>query len=83
MITTNGEEALRQAAYGLSDQLAIGYMLPSAYYLTNMFTGSMYVQHFYLFSLAKGSFDEKYWLLVGGVILIVLTLIVKKIQRQR
>ncbi|MEC0241163.1 hypothetical protein P4H66_15025 [Paenibacillus dokdonensis] len=58
-------------------------MLPIAYYLTNMFTGSKYVQHFYLFSLAKGSFDEKYWLLVGGMILIVLTLIVKKIQRQR
>ncbi|MWV46017.1 ABC transporter permease [Paenibacillus sp. HJL G12] len=71
------------AAYGLCNQLAIGYMVPLAYYLTNMFTGSKYVQYFYLFSLGNGSFDEKYWLFAGGVILIVLTLAFKEIQRRR
>ncbi|MGN7493279.1 hypothetical protein ACTHPF_19185 [Paenibacillus sp. SAF-054] len=75
--------SLGYAAYGLSDQLTIGYMLPLAYYLANMFTGSKYVGHFYLFSLGNGSFNEKYWLLAGGIVLLLLTLGVKELQRRR
>ncbi|MDE7320250.1 MAG: hypothetical protein K2N46_11060 [Lachnospiraceae bacterium] len=56
--------------YGLCDNLVAGYMLPMVYYITAMGGGEKYLKMFYPFSMAKGSFDEKYWLAAGGVILV-------------
>lgn len=55
--------------YSLTDNLIAGYMIPVFYYITAMGAGSKYLKVFYPFSMTKGSYTEKYWLLAGGVIL--------------
>lgn len=61
--------ALGILAYSLSDNVAIGYMVPMVYYVCN-YSGDKYLQKFYLFSMAKGSFDEKVILGMAGIVLI-------------
>lgn len=56
--------------YGLCDNLVAGYMLPIAYYITAMGGGEKYLKMFYPFSMAGGSYGEKIWLAVGGVVLV-------------
>lgn len=70
-------------AYGISDQLILGYMIPLGYILLNMFTGKKYVKKFYLYSLMKESMEEKYWLLVGAILMILATLIYKCLLAKR
>ncbi len=70
-------------AYAVSNQVTIGYLIPLGWYLFNLFTGSKYVQKLDLFSLAKGSFEEKYGLLAVGFCFVVAALLVKKMQRSR
>ena len=40
------------AAYGLSDNVIIGYMIPIVYYAVN-FSGAKYLKNFYLFSMMQ------------------------------
>ena len=56
--------------YGLSDNLVIGYMIPFFYYIVAIGSGDKYLRMFYPFSMQKGSYDEKYYLLAGAVIMI-------------
>ena len=56
--------------YGLSDNLVVGYMIPIFYYIVAIGSGDKYLKVFYPFSMQKGSYDEKYYLLAGAVILI-------------
>ncbi len=56
--------------YGLSDNLVIGYMVPIVYYITAFGSGSKYLQMFYPFSMARGSYHEKVWLLAAGALLV-------------
>lgn len=70
-------------AYGISDQIILGYMAPFIYILFNVFTGSRYVQNLYLYSLRKGSFQEKYWLLASAILMVVLTLVIKWVHSKR
>ena len=56
--------------YGLCDNLVIGYMMPIVYYIAAVGGGEKYLNMFYPFSMAKGSYDEKLWLAAGGVILL-------------
>lgn len=61
--------ALGIMAYSLSDNMAIAYMVPMVYYVCN-YSGDKYLQKFYLFSMIKGSFDEKIVLGAAGIVLI-------------
>lgn len=61
--------ALGIVAYSLSDNVAIAYMVPMVYYVCN-YSGDKYLHKFYLFSMAKGSFDEKIVLGAAGMVLI-------------
>lgn len=70
-------------AYGISDQIILGYMVPFVYILFNLFTGSRYVKNFYLYSLMKGSLKEKYWLLASAILMVTLTLIIKWVYSKR
>lgn len=69
--------------YGISDQLILGYMAPVGYIMLNLYTGNRYVKIFYLYSLMKGSMDEKYWLLIGAILMVLVTLIYKWLQAKR
>lgn len=68
-------------AYGITGNVVVGYLLPTAYYILNFSVGAK-LENFYLFSLVKNSMKEKYWLLgVGGVFLII-TLVYRQIIRK-
>lgn len=75
--------ALGLFSYGVSDSIVTGYMVPMVYYMLNMFSGSEHLGKLYLFSMARGSFKEKYWLFGTGVLLIILALLVKSIVRKK
>ena len=47
-----------------------GYMIPFFYYIVAIGSGDKYLRMFYPFSMQKGSYDEKYYLLAGAVIMI-------------
>ena len=49
------------AAYGLSDNVIIGYMIPIVYYAAN-FSGDKYLKNFYLFSMMQDRYEPKIWL---------------------
>lgn len=68
--------------YAISDQIILGYMLPIGYFIFNLFTGDRYVKKFYIFSMTKGSFEEKYWLLGAAAMMVFGTLFIKWIQRR-
>ena len=56
------------AAYAVSDNLVIGYLLPLGCFMVNFMSGTK-LGNFYLFSLANENFTPKYWLL-GSVFLL-------------
>lgn len=64
-------------SYSLTDNLIAGYMIPVFYYITAIGSGSKVLKIFYPFSMVQGSFTEKYWLLFGGLILIVIGIIIR------
>lgn len=57
-------------AYALSDNPVIGYMAAFGYYLFALGSGSKYLGNWYLFSLASGSYTEKSYLVVTGILLL-------------
>lgn len=59
-------------SYSLTDNLVAGYMIPVFYYITAVGSGPKYMKMFYPFSMSIGSFSEKYWLFIFGLILLVL-----------
>lgn len=68
---------------GISDNIAVGYMIPLFYYAFNMSAGSKYVGNLYLFSMSsKDSFEEKYWLMGTAILLVIITLLIKKMTRK-
>ncbi|MCI8505487.1 MAG: hypothetical protein HFI67_04790 [Lachnospiraceae bacterium] len=61
---------LGMAVYSLTDNPAVGYMIPLVYYAINL-GGDKYVRNFYLFSMAEGNFTPKYFLAAGGILLLL------------
>ena len=59
-------------AYAIFDQIAVAYMLPMVYFLINLSNGNRYVKDFFLFSMAQGSYKEKYYLAGMGVVFILI-----------
>lgn len=55
--------------YGLCDNLIVGYMMPVLYYIIAMGSGNKFLKLFYPFSMAAGSFKEKYVLATAGILL--------------
>lgn len=56
-------------SYGLCDNLIAGYMLPLFYYIIAMGSGNRFLKLFYPFSMAAGSYTEKYVLVAAGIFL--------------
>jgi membrane-associated HD superfamily phosphohydrolase len=70
-------------AYGISGNIAVGYMVPAVYYAFNFSGSAEGLGKLYLFSMTKGSFEEKYWLLGIGVLFIVLTFCIKAVVQKK
>ena len=63
-------------AYGFIDHIAVAYMIPCLYYVSNYGSSSKYLGRFYLSSMTKGEpIEEKLYLLIGGVIMIVIAMV--------
>lgn len=63
-------------AYGVSDNLIIGYMAPLMYYAAAIGMGEKYLRKLYPFGMVS-DYQTKYWLLVVGVILLAAGIIVR------
>lgn len=63
-------------AYGLSDNLIIGYMAPLVYYAAAIGMGAGYLKKFYPFGMII-DFQTKYWLLTAGIILMAAGVIIR------
>ena len=55
--------------YGFVDNVAVAYMVPILYYILNYGSGKK-LGKFYLFTMARGSSDEKLYILIAGIIMI-------------
>lgn len=55
--------------YGFVDNVAVAYMVPILYYILNYGPGKK-LGKFYLFTMARGSSDEKLYILIAGIIMI-------------
>ena len=66
--------------YSVTDNAAVGYMVPLVYYMIN-FSGDKYVKNFYLFSMAAGDFGPKFWLAGAGAALLLGGLLWRRIFR--
>ena len=61
--------------FSLSNQPVLGYMASILYFLLNFGSGKKYMGNFFLFSMQYGSFTEKYYLLIGGLVLLLLAVV--------
>lgn len=69
-------------AAGISNNVIIGYMASIFYYIMN-FSLKDKLGNFYLFSMIQGSFEEKKWLCVLSVALIISTFAYLKLIKKR
>lgn len=67
---------------GITDNTTLGYMAAMLYYLANYGLKDK-LGKFYLFYMCVGEFEEKWWLLLGGAVLILFTFGVMKLRRRR
>jgi len=67
---------------GVSDNVTLGYMGAMLYYLLS-YGAKEKLGKFYLFYMCAGHFDEKWWLLLGASVLILITFAVMKFRRKR
>jgi hypothetical protein len=58
-------------AYSIFDQIAISYMLPIMYYIMALGGGRKLLMNFYPFSMRMGSYREKVFLILTGIMLII------------
>ncbi|WP_443659478.1 hypothetical protein [Clostridium algidicarnis] len=66
----------------ISGSTIFGYMGSIIYLILNIMTKNKYVGKFYIMSMGHKGFNEKYWLLAGSVILILISLIIKFLKRK-
>lgn len=63
-------------AYGVSDNLIIGYMAPLVYYAAAIGIGVKYMKKLYPFGMVS-DFETKYWLLIAGVIFMIAGVLIR------
>ena len=67
---------------GITDNVTLGYMAAMLYYLLS-YGMKKKLGKFYLFYMCNGQFEEKKWLFLGAIILILLTFLVMKLRRKK
>lgn len=63
--------------YAVIDNIPVAYMVPILYYILCYGGGKNYLGHFYLFSMLGGSVEDKIYLLVSGIVMIVIGLVLR------
>lgn len=63
--------------HAVIDNLAVAYMIPTLYYILCYGSGDKYLGKVYLFSMMKGNVEDKIYLLVLGVIMILASILLR------
>lgn len=67
---------------GVTNNVIVGYMISLCYYILNHVLKEK-LGHFFLFSMGRGSFEEKYYLFIAAVVLIGLTFLINYIRYKK
>ena len=62
--------------HAISNNVVVGYLAAFTYYLLNLSVGRK-LNNFYLFTLARDSLSEKFWILGFGILLLFISLLWK------
>ena len=68
--------ALGVLVYSITNNVIAGYLISVFYYIINL-SGADKLKNFYLFSMSKNSFKEKYYLFISAIIMIGISLLYK------
>jgi len=68
--------ALGLLVYSITNNVIVGYLISIFYYIIN-FVGADKLNNFYLFSMSKNSFKEKYYLFIAEIVMITISLLYK------
>jgi len=63
--------------YSILDNLPAAYMVPLLYYIMCYGSGKKYFGKFYLFSMMRGSVEEKKYLLIAGLCMVAVGILVR------
>lgn len=66
--------------YGVFDNLPVAYMVPMMYYICNYGAGKKYMGPFVLFSMMSGSYTEKIWIGLAGLVLLTAGIFCRNIK---
>jgi len=64
--------------YSIIDNIAVAYMVPLMYYISCYGGGKKYLGKFYLFSMFKGDIEDKIYLLVVGLAMLIAGILIRK-----
>ena len=64
--------------YSFIDNIAVAYMVPILYYILCYGGSKKYLGKFYLFSMFNGTVDDKIYLLIAGLAMIVAGILIRK-----
>lgn len=71
---------LGMMVFAIADQLALAYMIPIVYYIACYGAGKKYLGNLYLFTMQYGSFLEKHYILLTGVLMILGGIVIRDIN---
>lgn len=64
--------------YAFIDNLPVAYMVPILYYVLCYGGGEKYLGKFFLFSMLDGTVEDKVYLFLGGVVMILAGILIRK-----
>lgn len=73
--------SLDMIASSICNNTIVAYMIPTVFYALNYGMGSK-LKNFYLFSMTIGQFTPKMWMLATGILLIVVAILLKEMQKK-
>lgn len=65
-------------AYSIIDNISVAYAIPILYYLICYGSGYKYLGKFYLFSMMTGTVEDKIYLMIGGIFMIVTGVLIRR-----
>lgn len=65
--------------FSVSDHVVFAYMIPLIYYEMNFGTGKDKLGKFWLFSMQSGSMDEKHYLIITGLLMVILSILIRQL----
>lgn len=74
--------AIGALASAISGNSIMGYAASIAYFIINMMTGSKFVGRFYIMSMKSNSFEEKYYIFIVSIILLIFSILIKVLKRR-